>query len=221
MNTSEGRPGEEAPDGRTKRASQKRKDRRNAILRAARRVFAEKGYHHTHISDVIAAANIARGTFYLYFESKKAVFLELLDLLMEELRESIVGVDTDDGAPPVQTQLVDTVEKILKTVVDNSALTRILVREAVGLDEDVDVRLRAFYANLLDYIRGSLENGQRLGILRGDLDTEVAAFCVLGTIKQFMEQLVMREEIPRLNENVRKLSLAVLDFNLRGLLRTN
>ncbi len=204
----------DATDRRATRAQIKRESRRANILRAALHEFGHRGYHQTHISDIIEAANIARGTFYLYFESKSAIFLELLDGLLERLGDSIVGVDTRDGAPPVQGQLVQTVRRIMETVVENRLLTTIIIREAVGLDEDVDRKLREFYKRLLIYIRSSLEEGQQLGVLR-DFDTEVAAFCVLGTIKQFMEQLVMHDygEV-----DVDRMALAVLDFNLRGVL---
>ena len=203
-------------DGRSARASQKREHRRREILQAARRVFGERGYHRTHVSDLIEAAGIARGTFYLYFESKDAVFHELLDELLGELRASIVGVDTEDGAAPVQTQLVETVRKLLGKVVDNRLLTTIIVREAVGLDEEVDRRLQSFYSELLDYIRRALEKGKRMGIVR-DVDTNVAAFCVLGTIKQLMEQLVLNEDSEF--GSVEEVATNVLDFNLRGVLR--
>lgn len=183
---------------------------------AARRVFGERGYHRTHIADIIESAGIARGTFYLYFESKGAIFVELLDELLDELRESIVGVETSADAPPVEQQLVGTVRRLLGKVVDNRLLTTIIIREAVGLDEDVDERLNAFYRDLLDYIRRSLDEGQRMGILRA-MDTQVAAFCVLGTIKQLMELLVMDDEVTPVD--VDRLALAVLDFNLRGLLK--
>jgi AcrR family transcriptional regulator len=205
-------------DGRTERASRQRKNRRGAILRAARPVFASKGYHQTHVSDIIDAAGIARGTFYLYFDSKAAIFIELLELSLDELRGAIVGVDQEPESPPVEVQLAGTVRRILNTVVSNRLLTTILVREAVGLDEEVDRRLKAFYKELIDYIRDALEEGKRIGILRG-IDTEVGAFCIMGTIKQFMEQLVMYDrEIP--TEDVDRLALAVLDFNLRGVLKT-
>ncbi len=204
-------------DGRTARAEEKRYNRRKAILGSARRVFGERGYHRTHVADIIEAAGIARGTFYLYFESKGAIFVELLDDLLNELRGSIVGVETGSDSPPVEHQLVGTVRRILGKVVDNRLLTTIIIREAVGLDEDVDQRLNAFYRDLLDYIRDSLDEGQRMGILR-EMDTQVAAFCVLGTIKQLMEQLVMEDE--ELGPvDIDRLALAVLDFNLRGLLK--
>ena len=207
---------EQALDGRTSRASTQRENRRAAILKAALRVFGRKGYHHTHVSDIIDAAGIARGTFYLYFESKNAIFLELLDQMLLELRANVVGVDTTEGNPPMEAQLVETVRRILNTVANNRLLTNLIVREAVGLDYEVDSRLRDFYGSILLYIRDALDEGKRMKILR-DFDTEVAAMCVLGTIKQFMEQLVMME--PDEDElDIDRMALDVLDFNLRGLL---
>lgn len=42
-------------------------------------VFAEKGYQRTKVSDDARRAGVAQGTFYLYFDSKKSLFLSLLD----------------------------------------------------------------------------------------------------------------------------------------------
>ena len=53
---------------------------------AAKRVFAEAGYHGASINAIIERAQIARGTFYLYFESKAAVFDSILDEAMRDLR---------------------------------------------------------------------------------------------------------------------------------------
>src|SRR5690606_21533671 len=104
----------------------------------------------TRVADIIKEAGIARGTFYLYFEGKSAIFLELLDQMLDQMRSTIVGVDTGEDALPMETQLVGTVRNILATVVQNHLLTTIIVREAVGLDAEVDRRLKAFYSELLD-----------------------------------------------------------------------
>ena len=61
-------------DGRVARAEKARVERRAALLSTARQVFAQHGYHSTSIDDLIDAAGVARGTFYLYFESKRAIF---------------------------------------------------------------------------------------------------------------------------------------------------
>ncbi|NOY91645.1 MAG: TetR/AcrR family transcriptional regulator [Deltaproteobacteria bacterium] len=201
-------------DGRTLRAEARRENRRSAILEAALRTFGEKGFHQTTVADIIQAAGIARGTFYLYFEGKSAIFLELLDRLLVELRASIVGVDRKEGAPPLSVQLDTIVHRVLRTVADNRLLSTIIIREAVGLGDEVDVRLRLFYQKLLRYIRLALEEGRRVGLLR-PIDTEVAAICVLGSVKQLMEQYVMAEDD---HFDVDRAALAVLDFNLHGLL---
>ncbi len=203
-------------DGRVLRATAQRENRRADILRVALSVFARKGYHHTRVSDIIQTAGVARGTFYLYFESKSAIFLELLDQLLDRLRASVVGVDPSPGAPPVHTQLVETTRRILETVRSNRLLTTIIIREAVGLDAEVDQKLHDFYGQLLDYIRVSLDDGQAMGIVRSDLDTEIAALCILGSVKQLMEHTISADD--GLDFDVDRMAIALLDHHLRGVL---
>ena len=57
-----------------------REERRERVLRAAMQVFAQKGYHATSVGDIIKQAEIARGTFYLYFENKRQIFEAILDM---------------------------------------------------------------------------------------------------------------------------------------------
>jgi AcrR family transcriptional regulator len=77
-----------------------RADREQQILDAALAVFAEKGYGDTRIGDIASATGIAKGTIYLYFESKaslfEAVFLRTLDVMTAPLAE----VAADPGLPP-------------------------------------------------------------------------------------------------------------------------
>ena len=59
------------------------KARRNQILDAATRVFAEKGFHRATIKDIARVAGIADGTIYTYFSSKTDVLLSILNRLNE------------------------------------------------------------------------------------------------------------------------------------------
>ena len=79
-------------DGRSARARALREERRAQILDVAVQVFADKGYHGTSITDLVEAAGVARGTFYLYFDGKHVIFLELLDDLLQRFRGSVRGV---------------------------------------------------------------------------------------------------------------------------------
>ena len=64
-----------------------RKNNRDAILDAARDVFAEIGYGGTTVRDIIQRSNLASGTFYNYFDSKEAVFNALSEEIGPELRQ--------------------------------------------------------------------------------------------------------------------------------------
>lgn len=67
--------------------------RREEILRAATRVFAEKGLAHSKISDIAAAANLSHGLVYHYFDSKDAIFRSIVD-------QMIAKIDADFSADP-------------------------------------------------------------------------------------------------------------------------
>jgi len=182
-------------DGRTRRAELNREQRRTQILERALGVFAEKGYHGASISDVVKAAGVARGTFYLYFDSKEAVFLDLLDDLLSTLRASVGGVDLSEGAPPMEAQLHGIVVRILRATESNRALTRIIFREAVGLDASVDAKLREFHDGLGQWLVGALMLGAELGLVR-PCDAEVVATCVVGMVRESIHRYVVQRDAP-------------------------
>jgi AcrR family transcriptional regulator len=181
---------EARPDGRTERAQRQREERRAAILDAALNVFADKGYHNASITDLVQAAGVARGTFYLYFESKSEVFTALIDELFTRFRSTIVGVDTKPGAPSLTEQLTDRVLAILTAVQGSRAVARVLFREANVLEPEVHVRARGMEDALLGYLQYSLDNGVRLGLLRVH-DTTLAATVMYGSLRQVIDRYLL------------------------------
>src|SRR5918911_4796849 len=71
-------------------------DKREAILRAAIKVFAESGYFNAKVADVARVAGVADGTVYLYFKSKEEILRSIFDrgieVLIAEARELIAGI---------------------------------------------------------------------------------------------------------------------------------
>lgn len=61
------------------KAKKKVANKRAAIIRAAMSLFAEKGYEKTSTKSIAAAAGVAEGTIYLYFESKRHILLSFLE----------------------------------------------------------------------------------------------------------------------------------------------
>lgn len=204
-------------DGRTTRAERQREQRRRELLDVALRVFAQRGYHHARIADIIDAAGVARGTFYLYFESKNAIFHALLDELLRRLRASVVGVSIGPDAPPVDQQIRASVERVLAAFVESPDLTRVVLREAVGLDAEVDKKLEDFYERLHHWLAEALRNGARLGLLRST-NAELASWAVLGTFKQMVQLLVDSSARPDAERpTIPQAAEAILDYSLFGL----
>jgi len=72
--------------------TQSEAQRRKQILDAARSVFGDKGYESATISDIVKRAGVAQGTFYLYFDSKKAVVVDLAQQPMDEMATRLQGI---------------------------------------------------------------------------------------------------------------------------------
>ena len=76
----------------TAERTQSEAQRREQILQAARDVFKEKGYEAATVSQIVRRAGVAQGTFYLYFESKKSVVIELARKPMAEMSQKLSRV---------------------------------------------------------------------------------------------------------------------------------
>jgi AcrR family transcriptional regulator len=79
--------------------------RRAELASAAAAVFAERGVANTAVSDIVKAAGVAQGTFYLYFESKDDVLLAVVELLVAQMAAAIESAFHMPGASAVEKLL--------------------------------------------------------------------------------------------------------------------
>lgn len=166
-------------------------ERRQQILEKARDVFAKHGYHAAKIDDIVAAAGVARGTFYLYFEDKRAIFEEIVDRTFARLGMSIVRVDTENPNRSVADQIRENIHAIIHTLLEDPGTTKILLSDAVGLDPAFDRKLISFYEETGKMLESSLQDGQERGIVAPG-DARMFAIMTLGAMKEIMYQVTMR-----------------------------
>lgn len=164
--------------------------RRGQLVAAAREVFARLGYHAAGVSDVIEAAGVARGTFYNYFESKRAIFGAVLEELMVEATRVVEPIDV---ARPIPPQVRDNVRRIADVLATHDDLARLLFTEAAGVDAEGREALAAFYGTALARIERALRTGQALGIVR-PCKVSVCAAALLGMLKEPVYQAMLRGE---------------------------
>ena len=180
--------GVEESDGRALRALARREQRRSTILAAATRVFKEKGYHATSVNDIIDAAQIARGTFYLYFTSKREVFAELSATFLDLIRASVrkISLDPADGEPLAQMRA--NFRRVMSMVLAHADLATVMLRSDGG-DAEARAQLDLFYQQVIALIGQAVRVGHALGFAR-DCNVDVIAVAALAGLKEVLGRML-------------------------------
>jgi len=116
------------PGDCARRARQQRRieRRRQEIMAAAVRLFAEKGYMHTTTKEIAEAADVAEGTLYNYFGGKREILLAVVN----ETQSAIQTVFNRSGALEAPADIVEMVATLFDLVVSRLAFVRTLMTEA-------------------------------------------------------------------------------------------
>jgi AcrR family transcriptional regulator len=149
------------------------RDTRRRVLDAAERVFGELGYHDASIVKVTEAAGVAQGTFYLYFDSKKAVFDELVRDLNGRVRRAMKEASSR-GTTRYESEVLG-FEAYFRFTGEHPALYRI-IRQAEFVSPEM---LRYHYDRLSKGYVEALAHAAETGEA-GAIDPEVTAWALMG-----------------------------------------
>lgn len=161
-------------------------ERRLSILMAAKRVFATKGYYSAGVADIIAEADIARGTFYLYFTSKREVFSALLEYIVESIASRMVEISIQEPEE-IYNGLITNLDRLRVFFIEDPDLATILLREGTAVDNESRERFQELVNKLADWGAKLLEHWVKVGILR-DIDPKITAYAAIGAARELLEQ---------------------------------
>jgi AcrR family transcriptional regulator len=152
---------------------------RRRVLTAAKHLFDRKGYRDTTIDDITRRANIAHGTFYLYFHGKGDLLRELFDQAFTEF-DAIVS--SPFGADQIEALL----RKALETYERNRLMMRVL-REASASDPFFREHYESLFTNtVVTHLSESIAELQRLAPATARrFDSRAAARAIVGMIESF------------------------------------
>jgi TetR/AcrR family fatty acid metabolism transcriptional regulator len=185
-------------------------DKRSAILRAATRVFARNGYFNSKVAQIARAAGVADGTVYLYFKSKEEILHSVFDQNM--------------------TAAIAAGRKLIEQTKDPREKLRRIARlhlERLGADRDLaivfQVELRgstkfmqefsaAAFAEYLGLLRSTLEQGQRAGVFRRELNAKVTAKILFGALDEMATNWI----ISKRSYQLEPMAEIVMDVFLNG-----
>jgi AcrR family transcriptional regulator len=143
--------------------------RRAAILKAALDEFCEKGFAATRVEDVAARASVAKGTVYLNFKDKQALFEELIRSLLGTHLVRLEAVHLENGRG-----MRDTIEAIGLPIVEAvragrlGELMRLMIAESGRFPQLAEFYYREVVARAMEAIRGMAREAIRSGELSGE-----------------------------------------------------
>ena len=191
-------------------------EKRRAILHAAVRVFAEKGYQGCRIADVARAAHVAYGLVYHYFRNKE----ELLESVFAEqwaiLMNAIQAVDAGPGtAADKIAGIYGFVFDVYKTA---PAAVRVLILEVTRTTHALRAgSTRETFERAVHLVAGVVRQGQERGELRADLDPIVAASAILGALELAVSGMVVGLVPARTEDEIDRAKHQTTDLVLGGL----
>lgn len=170
------------------RREDNKEDKRRRLLAAGLAAFVEAGFDGASVERVVAEADVARGTFYLYFPDKEAIFRALVDRLCDPLaasldtaRAALAACPDEPSTHPVYAALGLRLAEVLATHPDEARLYFAASR-APGPAGEI-VRARA--AGLEAGTRGILEDAVAHGTLRPH-DPHAVALAIVGGVERLV-----------------------------------
>lgn len=208
-NAQPARPTRGRPGGR-------RQERRRAVIEAAVQVFNDKGYHAATVADILERANVARGTFYRYFDSKQDCLGAVLDDFLAEIRGPIRELDI--SKPLSEAELIELYRNVVGLLIGDPRIRQfmnVLLREGASMDRVFWSRIYEFYEEIVEMTAGYLEAAIARGRVR-QIDPRTTAWCILGMVKELL--LYWARTGQRVDELPKMVDTA-LQFGLHGVLK--
>ncbi|MCY8029934.1 TetR/AcrR family transcriptional regulator [Bacillus inaquosorum] len=169
---------------RSKKGS-KGEESRKRLLKAAANEFSIRGFHETKVSEIVKRAGLTQPSFYLYFQSKEAIFKELITDFHSRVRKLTASLLLENGlnTNDVSKRVLSAVETVFQFLAEDKDVTKIgffLNPEAKQMKKDLAMGLKE-----------NLEAEQRHGYFRSDLDMETVAECLIGMIEHLTDSFLL------------------------------
>ncbi len=199
------------------RRERERLARREAIISAARAVFAEKGYEQATLEEIAERAEFGKGTLYNYFEGGKqallyAVISDLFERLSVVVHDFFRAPEQQDRA--VRAVMRDFVFTVLTFFLERRDLFSILMKEAhrMAFNPEHVAHMTGLRENVVDQIEPALDAAIAQGSIR-PLHSRVIAYSLIGHIQGHLNYvLTVCPCVPSATQEIAHSPEAAADF---------
>jgi AcrR family transcriptional regulator len=172
------------------------------ILEAARKVFAKKGFSNATVDDIASAAGVAKGTVYLYYESKRDIYFAALKFGIEQMY-SVLDEELKRVSAP-EDKLRTLISVKLAYFDDNRDFFKIYYSELGNIcihPGTIDSEFKTLYLSQAKVVESILKEGARKKVIRA-LRTEQTAFAISDVIRGVVTQRVLGWSKSKISQDV-------------------
>jgi AcrR family transcriptional regulator len=191
-------------------------NRKQDIIRAASRVFAQKGYASTRMIEVAEAAGVGKGTIYEYFRSKEALFFAVFESMMAASAATLAqaGESVNGSFSLCMKTLSDSIIQSWLDQLDMYSLVMEFWSATASSPsrESFKAAFQAGYQDLRTIVSDLIRTAQQTGEVAMDIDADKVAAALIGTWDALLLQAWLDPGFDTLGT-----SRAFLDVVLRGL----
>lgn len=162
-------------------------NKKELIVHTSIDVFREKGIEKTKISDIVKAAGIAQGTFYLYFPSKLSLMPAIAEVMVMKMME-IVQETVQDSAS-FSVQLEQFVEAVFRVTCDYHEI-QALIYSGLASTEHLK-EWETVYEPFYQWISERLQTAKEAGTIRSSIHAERTAKIIIGLVESAAEQIYL------------------------------
>lgn len=207
------------PPGTSPRVSRRPVARRPQLLDAAAWTFARKGYRSASISDIVDRARVARGTFYLYFDSKEEVFLAIVEDFHDRIKRMLDGPEA-----PVrltehhgQAMLQRSVRRWLELFATHRDAAAVILKEATAIDPRFEASVARLRELALSHFAGRFRRFQALGLVNRSASPELVAHLQMAMVEELVNAFVLPDASPDVAIDIDDLARQLAAFEWNGI----
>ena len=183
------------------------------ILKAAVKVFAEKGFYNSRVSEIAKEANVADGTIYLYFKNKDDILISLFEeefgRIVENMRKELAK-----EKDPLQKIRIFAIMH-LNIVFKQQQLGEVLGVEVRQSSKFMKEYINNPFIEYLNLIRSIVVEGQEKGLIRKDLTPGIMKRALFGALDEMARYWVLST---KKKHSINEAALQISEVFIRGVM---
>ncbi|MDD4113619.1 MAG: TetR/AcrR family transcriptional regulator [Herbinix sp.] len=177
------------------------------IIQSAQKLFQQKGFEATSVREIVEGAGCAKGTFYLYFETKIDLLLYLTNYFFEEINELIAN-DLSTMSNDPFAQIDNIFNKICLYIIETGLSLRLFhTNEILGILEEQKINDH-FINKVVSKLSWFLDEGIKRDFFR-PLDSELYSKIIFGFSHQLLESVMIYKYPADVNAVSKELSIII------------